>query len=544
MILKSISSPADCKMGSEAQPLKSAKGNGDFFSTILRSTNAVQEGSFHMASEPQTAGSTLKEESYFYLESLRRGLLGKGKPLDKISLSTKDIPMLKRFLCQCGFCQEDAENLLKELLQNDPWGEINLSRFFLRISELDPPGRKIYQPITLEHSAIPYLESALRYFGLTPKDIDHIISDSRVEGGGLDLNRFVAELKEISNRIAGQAGKTSSQGSLPLALENLEELGSQISRKGNGARICMQDLITALEEMAGASDRGNQLPPELKATIEQIVERAVIRKEKDKTMSSILSFSKPGSPNQSSTAKKDANANLFDGERPLSSFKENGGIHERDFNQKLPFPFPDGELRLSSRTDAGKGLGMGNGEEKNMVKPQTRAMDIPRDMKASTFSDAIYTVKHHQESSRSFPPAYVIDQVGRRISRSLQRGERTIRIQLKPPELGTLKVEMDIKDNILKLGIVTENSSVKDLLLLSAHELREALVEQGLKLERLDVQINHDFGQSLANSNEGLKEGQARDLNEMPFIAEDDLEGLVSGPWIMGASDHLLDLVA
>ena len=95
-----------------------------------------------------------------------------------------------------------------------------------------------------------------------------------------------------------------------------------------------------------------------------------------------------------------------------------------------------------------------------------------------------------------------IDQVGKQIARSLLRGERIIRFQLKPPDLGFVKVEMDIKDNVLKLGMITENSSVKEILLSHVHELREALVQQGVKLDKVEVQINYHFDQSLAHSEE------------------------------------------
>jgi len=197
MIANSSSLPINCEIGSKGQALKSEKGNGDLFSTTLKSMNPVQEKSFQGLSEPAQAESSRKEA---YLESLRKALLGKGKSLNEISLNNKDISVLKKFLCQCGFSQQDAENLLKELLQNNPHGEINLSQFFNKITELALLERKIYQPITLDPSAIPYIESALRDLGLTPKEVEHVLSGARVEGGGLDLNRFVLNLKRISNK--------------------------------------------------------------------------------------------------------------------------------------------------------------------------------------------------------------------------------------------------------------------------------------------------------------------------------------------------------
>jgi flagellar hook-length control protein FliK len=143
-------------------------------------------------------------------------------------------------------------------------------------------------------------------------------------------------------------------------------------------------------------------------------------------------------------------------------------------------------------------------------------------------------------------PSYLINQVGKQIARSVLRGDRIIRLQLKPPELGVMKVEVDMKDNILKLGMITENSSVKELLLSNVHELREALVQQGVKLEKLDIQISYDFGQALDNLKEGSKEGQ-RDMQEtdgLPFMAEGDTEDSLTVARVMENNNHLVDLVA
>ena len=118
-----------------------------------------------------------------------------------------------------------------------------------------------------------------------------------------------------------------------------------------------------------------------------------------------------------------------------------------------------------------------------------------------------------------------------------------IRLQLKPPELGALKVEMDMKDNILKIGIITENSSVKELLFSSAHELREALVEQGVRLDRLDIQIDYDSSQSMTSSHEGHRRKQG--LDEKPITNEnDDREDLLAKPTVMVGGTYLLNVIA
>jgi len=93
--------------------------------------------------------------------------------------------------------------------------------------------------------------------------------------------------------------------------------------------------------------------------------------------------------------------------------------------------------------------------------------------------------------------------------------------------------------------MITENSSVKELLLSNAHELRDALVEQGVKLERLDVQINHDSNQSLAYTKEDPGEEQRwiRDADGLLVLEPRTDEDPLTHPRSLAASHHVLDVI-
>ena len=101
-----------------------------------------------------------------------------------------------------------------------------------------------------------------------------------------------------------------------------------------------------------------------------------------------------------------------------------------------------------------------------------------------------------------------------------------LRLHLKPPELGALRVEIDIKDGVLKLDMMAENQSAKDLLLSNVPELKDALIEQGIKLEKLDVQIHYGFNQTLANSKEWSRQGKPsnRKTEEGPGLENNETQ--------------------
>jgi len=143
-------------------------------------------------------------------------------------------------------------------------------------------------------------------------------------------------------------------------------------------------------------------------------------------------------------------------------------------------------------------------------------------------------------------PTYLVDQVGRQLSRALLRGDRVIRLRLKPPELGAVKIEMDMKESVLRIEMIAENSTVKELLLSNVHELRNALAEQGVKIEGLDVQVGHDFNHSLADSKEGLKERQRLIKQQDSGLSAEEIMTDDPISWLRNraAGERLLNLVA
>ncbi len=270
--------------------------------------------------------------------------------------------------------------------------------------------------------------------------------------------------------------------------------------------------------MAGGLSKGGLLPADVKASIDQIVEKAAVTAEKEGHASSLLSFSRPG----------------------LTAFDSDS---RPGLTAARPSHLSENEISSITRTrDTGLTLKMGGKKEGHIIKSETDKMDVPLNIGSSSSSDIINNVKQQPGPARNLLPAYLINQVGKQISRSILRGERVIRLQLKPPELGTVKIEMNIKDNILKLGMIAENSSVKELLLSNVHELKQALVEQGVKLDKLNVQINYNFGQSPADSKEWTKQNQRwnKGMNSIPFIGENESQIMQR---IVSRGDCLLDLM-
>ncbi len=94
--------------------------------------------------------------------------------------------------------------------------------------------------------------------------------------------------------------------------------------------------------------------------------------------------------------------------------------------------------------------------------------------------------------SKSFESIFVKG-VAARVSVAFNNNIGKATISLNPPELGKLKVEMSLKDNIMQASFRVENMNVKEALEKNLDLLKSALVEQGLSVDELNVTLDDNY---------------------------------------------------
>ena len=97
-------------------------------------------------------------------------------------------------------------------------------------------------------------------------------------------------------------------------------------------------------------------------------------------------------------------------------------------------------------------------------------------------------------------PDFVTRQVGKSIVRSINTGDDTIRMQLKPSELGRVYMSIDHNGSSMKVSVITEHQSAKDILVANVNEIKTMLSSSGISLESFDVDMSSDFQQSMADA--------------------------------------------
>jgi len=468
-------------------------------------------------------------------------LLAKGKSLHQSYLNSRDLPVLKELLYHCNLSKGHVEKWLGELLENSPRGKIRLSQLFVKLNEFDQFGKKICQPIALESAAIPYIESTLRGVGLTPKGVDHALGAARMAGGNLNLDKLVVILKEISNQ---QTTRTQVKMKQSPVHESPKKRGDgevelPLPHRQKAGHISMEQVIAALEKVTGQGDEGNGLPHEVKAAIYKIVEKVVAGHDGNGPAPSFLPQSHFGVIDLASKEEMNKEEISVERERPSSTLKDKGGITSVG-EQKTARSDHGRNVFFVSDLDAAQRLkGRANEGGDSVRSSNTRKTAMLHEGTRSTLSELIHTPKQDQKPVGDLLPAYVINQVGKQISRSVLKGDRVVRLRLKSAALGTVKVEMDMKENVLALGMITAPRSVRELLLSHVHELKDALMEHGLKIHRIDIHSNDHFGQSLGNLKDGSKEGPKKGTHgSMPYTEK---AGHLSMEAVIAALEQVTD---
>ncbi|MEA3359476.1 MAG: flagellar hook-length control protein FliK, partial [Thermodesulfobacteriota bacterium] len=303
-------------------------------------------------------------------------------------------------------------------------------------------------------------------------------------------------------------------------------------------------------QAAGVLDAKNPLPLEVKATIEHIADIVKTVGEGNRPVSFPLEgsgmktflFSKGKTR---STGNKDKGHGLkvsASEHRDVTPIKHNG--------EAVKQPDSIREDRLPLDLDGEIGLRKDVREAGRAENSEIKTVGMPHNAGASNPTESINIAGKVQNPVRNSFPSYLINQVGRQISRSMHDGKNIIKLQLKPPELGTIKIEVNIEDNRLRLNMITQDSAVKHILLSNIHELKETLLEQGIRPDKIDIQLDYNPDQSLTNSNKHTnkdrEEGKLSNSTAEPSSSKEAVMGREVSPkaYNVLSENNLLNLMA
>lgn len=150
-------------------------------------------------------------------------------------------------------------------------------------------------------------------------------------------------------------------------------------------------------------------------------------------------------------------------------------------------------------------------DDKTAIKPSGNKTETAMGPLGKSLRSAVEMTRGQKPASGSdapqVDPARFVSRVAKAIHTANERGG-DLQLRLAPPELGTLKIELNIKDGVMSAALEADNASARRLLLDHLPTLRERLAEQNIRIERFDVDVRQDDTSGQSNS---------RGSNQHPF---------------------------
>ncbi|MCK4388875.1 MAG: flagellar hook-length control protein FliK [Desulfobacterales bacterium] len=467
--------------------------------------------------------ASTKTDGTGWIEHFRNQLMLLGIPLKKMALSHEALPDLKKILIEEGYSDAEVDSFLKKLVHGKPRHGVKITELLEKLSELKALSeKKASDPVlsdpVLEVSAVPYLEASLSRLGVDLQEVNRAIEQARVQGGRLNLKGFVRNLKAILRGLP-EGSKIEAEGK---AAEDIKGMLVRVGIIDKAADIegpiSLERFVRILEQRVASLMPRTMPETQIENHVNRLLDNVLVEREQQRGKSSLKSL-------YANKLKVLPNGDLKDNQAlkqigegwnenpPKSPFNKGGLLSTPNKGEFLSTPnkgeflsIPNKGGLLSTPNKGGllstplwKRGDRGDFKNEQILQEKVTSPYWVRESitERGPAPDAII-----KQAARPVP-IHVVNQVARQISLSLQRGENHIRLQLRPPQLGAIQIDMHMKDSVLKIGMATEHHSVKEFLISSIHELRDTLVQQGVKLERIDIQVNYNLGQSMAQARRG-----------------------------------------
>ena len=172
-----------------------------------------------------------------------------------------------------------------------------------------------------------------------------------------------------------------------------------------------------------------------------------------------------------------------------------------------------------------------NGSESSLILK-------PEGSQAASSSHEV--TKPHQTAAPRTEAADIFQQVSKKLVWSVRSGEEKIKLQLEPPQLGSLYIEIGRQKDVLQATIWTNNQVTKELLESHQLELQRILKEDGFHLGQFDVFVNPQT-KSFQERMEGhMEQGQRNHASHEPrgSLSRSESEGapLPITSWMKGSN--------
>jgi hypothetical protein len=501
----SAGDPGNSLFRSLLEKSATASKGGTLFDEKGKGREALEEGS-------DAGGFTTP------LENMIRRI---GLPLSQLKLPRSALPELMSLLEKQGLQKSEIQTLIASVSDKD--GSIRMDRLLARLQKTNKTGRADKE-LLLEGKDIPQIGEALMAMGIGVGKIKEIIEGSLNQKGELSLDRLSGSLNRLSPGM-------DAKSVLSALLERSQIQGFQKGERKNAADPDVNKLVKEFAE-APAEDMQKKIKEEI----------GRLMREKGAPPQEVKSFLEGLTPTQAGVLSKKSIGIDPDGKK--------GEAEARELIEKVVLG-PDRKVqkdewrdKLLQSLQKEKGIGKET-QDKSHFPEEAVSKPNPADQaklgelkikvnpveplhgsepKGKSLSDQVEVAGTRKEKSSETKPALVREGVTADLSAvriqkeapeatainrvkdavalpeplpkildrmlwMIQGGEQKGRIQISPPELGRLDLDLIVKNGHLQAQVSAENPQVKDLLEANLNQLKQHLSDIGLIVDRFEVSI-------------------------------------------------------
>jgi flagellar hook-length control protein FliK len=442
-------------------------------------------------------------------------MLSKGD-LKNISIDADGLDALKKMLLDAGFMESEVNELMAGLSEELENKSLTMDDFLDKFFDLPLEENNETDPSQenfLEISANPFLESILNSLGISRESIQDILSEADMGEKGISLDVIIEELQTLQE----QSFYTQNHFQTREGDENFKMLLKQLDLEqsdSNALSLTLDEFVSALEKLSKKmaqqqapaevpTDKtpkivANEKPLDLLSALFKGLEfknKAIetqtfefsYEQIKDQFKNEVFVPAKNGlfvseESKTNKTVKHAADIKLE------NAFKE---------MESLPGEKKVGIVEMSDQLKDGKKFlkQLKSGTGKHSDQNQIFASDTKINEMQSNIDSIIKT-----KAALKNLPTHVTHQVSKSLVRAINQGENILKIQLSPPELGRLVMTIDNTGDSMKVSVMTENLTAKEILISNVNELRTVLSNSGVNLEQVEVDMSSDFKQSMADA--------------------------------------------
>lgn len=426
------------------------------------------------------------------IRRLEASLKSTGQPLHNFRAAPADRDKLREVLVKSGYSDKDAREIIERASEKD--GSVNLGTMFGLLDQYQADQGPV---LLLKPEDRPLLVQVFKDLGLGEEAIQRYLDSRPVQDGCL----VISGLKDLFAGLQGQdqAGTVDSSvlrdllQRLGLKQKDIQVLLSKATDPQG--RTNPQAMLELLQAAAAKQDQG------LKSVLEELAQNLKLNQEADPQTVDV------------SRLRQQVAEFLSAGENPVqkeAAPKLQEVIHAalKAAGRGEQAPAPQAEAAPAGQ-DAGE-QGAESGARQNQRQAAALAQAARSEAPAPTGGGRAGGGEAHPGSAgatpaslgkasgfqalagRRFLPAHVVRQTAEQMAQMARGHKNHLRLQLKPAELGSLTIKLSYKEGAVKATLVAESVAAKQALDSGLDQLKQQLMQQGIKAERIEVLVNPD----------------------------------------------------